>query len=92
MSDISRSEGLAGWAARLASYEHEIQLDPEHECLLIYSHVGVRSEFVQGSASPTLDVLARRGFVCGVTAKAENTGLASIAAAEGWYEPLVPLA
>jgi hypothetical protein len=75
---------LAPWSKAVAS---------QHECLLIYSHLGVRSEFLQGSACPALDVLARRGFVCGVTAKAESTGLVTTGAdTEGCYEPLAPLA
>ena len=65
----------------------------QHECLVIYSHLGVRSELLQGSTCPTLDVLARRGFVCGVTARAESTGLVTTGAkTEGWYERLTSLA
>lgn len=61
----------------------------QNECLLIYSHLGVRSELLQGLTCPTLDVLARRGFVCGVTARAESLGLiATGAETDSWYEPL----
>jgi hypothetical protein len=79
-----------GAASPLTHWSEVVTL--EHECLLIYSHIGVRSELLQGSASPTIDVLARRGFVCGVTAKAESSGTVTPAAgAEGWYEPLPSL-
>jgi hypothetical protein len=79
-----------GSASPLTHWSQAVTL--EQECLLIYSHLGLRSEFVQGSASPTIDVFARRGFVCGVTAKAESTGpVTPVAGAEGWYEPLPSL-
>lgn len=79
-----------GTVSPLGLWEETVQV--EHECLLLYSHLGLGSGLVQGGAHSVLDVLAQRGFVCGLTAKARIVGkTADRAGADGQYEPLPPL-
>lgn len=79
-----------GSASSLTPWHEAV--DAEHECLLVYSHVGVNSDLLQGSMTPALDTLARRGLVCGTTASGVNIGpVVAESGGSGWYEPLTPL-
>jgi hypothetical protein len=60
-----------GSAAPLSQWSEAI--DEEHECLVLYSHVGVRSDLLGEGTFPAIDAIARKGLVAGVVATATIT-------------------